>query len=92
MNIVRETILPCQRQDLTLQQIGNEFVIYDQVNGRVHVLNDTALEVWRHCDSETPIASFVDEICQRYGGVPREVLLSDIEELLAQLRAEGLLN
>jgi Coenzyme PQQ synthesis protein D (PqqD) len=48
-----------RRQNLLIQEVGAELVVYDQERHRVHRLNPTTAEVWRLCDGRTTIAEIV---------------------------------
>jgi len=49
-------MVPVARQDnLLVQEIGNEVVVYDQERDQAHTLNRTAAFVWRNCDGETTV-------------------------------------
>ena len=46
--MTRET--PRRRREVLTRDLGNEIVIHDAANGNVHVLNETAREVFLACD------------------------------------------
>lgn len=49
-------MLPEARRDqLLLQEVGDELVVYDRERHRVHRLNRSAALVWRHCDGQTSV-------------------------------------
>lgn len=43
-------------EQLLLQEVGDELVVYDQQRHRAHRLNGAAALVWRHCDGRTGVA------------------------------------
>jgi len=43
--------------DLTTSSPGDEVVVYDRTNDRVHRLNRSAALVWRACDGERDVAA-----------------------------------
>ncbi len=48
---------PQARQDrLSVQELGDETIIYDEQRDHVHRLNRTAALVWRHCDGRSTIS------------------------------------
>ncbi len=48
---------PHARQDnLVVQEVGDELVVYDKERYRAHRLNRSAALVWRHCDGKTTVA------------------------------------
>ncbi|HVK02662.1 MAG TPA: PqqD family protein, partial [Armatimonadaceae bacterium] len=54
---------PEARQDqLLVQQVGDELVIYDQERHRAHRLNRTAALVWRYCDGQTTVEDMTRQL------------------------------
>jgi hypothetical protein len=49
---------------LLLQPVGEQLVVYDQLRGRLHVLNRTATLVWRNCDGERTMAELIALVSQ----------------------------
>src|SRR5262245_14317764 len=45
-----------RREQLLLQEVGEEFVVYDLQRHRVHQLNRSAALVWRSCDGHKTVA------------------------------------
>jgi len=45
-----------RRNDLVIREVGDEVLVYDLLEHRVHCLNQHAAEVWRRCDGGTSIA------------------------------------
>src|SRR5438128_2933171 len=45
-----------RREDLLLEEVGDEFVIYDLQRHRVHQLNRAATLVWQSCDGRKTVA------------------------------------
>ncbi|MBV9851282.1 MAG: PqqD family protein [Armatimonadetes bacterium] len=63
---------PEARQDqLLVQKVGDELVVYDQQHHRVHRLNKTAALVWRHCDGRTGVAELA-ALLQSESGLPAD--------------------
>ena len=51
------TMNPRKRQEnLVVQEIGDETIIYDETRNHAHRLNHTAGLVWSHCDGQRTIA------------------------------------
>jgi hypothetical protein len=50
-------MVPKARQDqLLIEDVANELVVYDLERHRAHLLNRTAALVWRHCDGQKSVA------------------------------------
>jgi len=83
------TFLPCaRRNDLLVESVLAETVIYDAFTHRVHCLNPTASIVWKHCDGKTRI----EELAARVGAeLSAPCDQSSIEIALQQLSEADLL-
>jgi len=44
-----------RKDDLLIQDLPEETLVYDVVRHRAHCLNRTAALVWRHCDGKTSV-------------------------------------
>ncbi|HKO60906.1 MAG TPA: PqqD family protein [Pyrinomonadaceae bacterium] len=57
-------VLPLARKaSLVVKEVDDETLIYDLETDEAHCLNQTAAQVWKHCDGRTS----VQEIAQRLG-------------------------
>ncbi len=74
--------------DLPWQTVGDETVIIDLARGRSLGLNATAGLVWSLL-AEMNEDGMAAEVARRYG-VPAEQARRDVESLLDELRAKGL--
>ena len=52
------------RDQLVIQELAEETLIFDQRNGKAHCLNRTTALVWKLCDGQTSLA----EIARKVGG------------------------
>ncbi len=44
-----------RKHRLTIRELPEETLVYDQDRHKAHCLNATARAVWRHCDGQTPV-------------------------------------
>jgi hypothetical protein len=56
-----------ESDDLVVQEVADEFVIYDLKRHKVHSLNPTAAKVWGWCDGSTPPAAMADKVSAEFG-------------------------
>lgn len=76
--------LPRARQDdLLVDGVGDELVIYDQNTHTAHCLSPLAANVWRHCDGERDVTRLAE-----LAGVSESV----VANALYELREKGLLD
>jgi coenzyme PQQ synthesis protein D (PqqD) len=61
-------MLPEARQEnLLIEEVGEELVVYDQDSHRAHRLNRTAGWVWQHCDGRTSLAQLSALVATEFG-------------------------
>jgi hypothetical protein len=63
-------------EDLILQEVDDEVLVYDQTFHRAHCLSPEAASVWRACDGETDTAAIGRKL-----GLESEVVLRALAEL-----------
>lgn len=83
---------PKVRQDLLLQEMGREGLLYDRDGEVLHVLNVTALEVWRACDGDNDLEAIGSVLTTRFSGVTAEQAAGDIADIVAEFDRRGLLE
>jgi hypothetical protein len=91
---VNTTVLnkrPIRRADVWLRQARGETAIYDPDTGAVHMLNETALAIWQLCDGETTVEEMVVAIVELCG-MHREIVVEDVDRILTEFGAAGLLT
>jgi hypothetical protein len=84
--------LPVARDDVLLQRVGSEWVLFDARRDRAHVLNLTAAVVWTYCDGAHASDAIVDAIARAVEGPEAHTLRTDIETVLRRFADEGLLR
>ena len=71
-----------RKQDIYVEQLPNEVVLYDKTNHQAHCLNKTAFTVWQHADGTRS----VDELSESLAGIlgaplTREATMVALEDL-----------
>jgi methyltransferase-like protein len=69
--------------DLEYRTAGNDVVVHDPTNERVHVLNATAAYILRACDGKHSAVAIAEDLSAR-SGVPSAHTLPDVERVLVQ--------
>lgn len=73
---------PSRKDGILSRQLGDEWLLYDETNGSVHVINSVAEFVWRMCNGSRTIANIEDEM-QKTFDVPDGVnLRKDLENII----------
>jgi hypothetical protein len=57
-------------EDLIIEQVADDVLVYDFTNQKAHCLNKAAALVWRHCDGATPVATALRALAE--AGLPSE--------------------
>ena len=66
------TLMPLARQDeLVVEELQNETLVYDLKRHKARCLNRTAALVWRHCDGRTSVAE-VAALLQEQSATPTD--------------------
>lgn len=86
-----ETSLPRARRDLTLQMVGREGLLYDREGDLIHMLNITALEIWKACDGEHDAVAIELHVRSRFSGLMGHDVREDVRTTLSEFEERGLL-
>lgn len=80
--MTRET--PRRRQEIAARDLGNEIVIHDATTGTVHVLNETAREIYLACDGTRDRRQIARMLADLYA-IAAEDAAKDVDEMLDRL-------
>lgn len=80
-----------RRSEIMKRPVGKEYMLYDAVGRKVHVLNETAHFVWELCDGTCSIDDIVSRAAAAFDASPDE-LRADIEGCLKEFRSLSLLE
>lgn len=86
-----KSCLPQRRSDLEVRDIGDELLVLDRRNGRIHQFNRSAGLVWQCCDGRHSIEEIIDRVTQTYG-VPVETVRGDVAAAIEKFSELGLLT
>jgi len=70
--------------------LGDEFLFYDRERDRVHVLNNTAREIFLLCDGKRNEDDVAQALAEKYG-LDESTALEDTRATLSRLRDLGVL-
>ncbi len=82
---------PQVRNDITLQDLGDEIMLYDTDGEKVHVLNHTASVIWNLCDGRHSLEEMQQELIQSYPSISESDILADIRTALEDFKEKKLL-
>lgn len=91
--ISKEQIIYCSKidKDLVLDYIEEDLMIYDEINGNVHVLNNTAKIIWDFISNKTYVYKIIEELKQIFEIDDLSMLENDIQEILNDLEDRELI-
>ena len=82
---------PRARTDLRSQEMGTELLLYDPKSDQVHILNETAMQVWEMCDGQHEEPEIAAELGRRYADIDAAVLEQDTARLIEDFLKKGLI-
>ena len=83
---------PQKRADLQEQCVGEDLMVYDPVQQKIHILNPTAALIFRLSDGLHDLDSLERELRRGFATSNEQDLRSDILAVIQNLRDKGLLT
>ena len=80
-----------RRDDLTVQDLGAEMILFDERSGTFHVLNDAARKIWHLLDGTRGSVSLSEQYANLYPQEDKHRLESDLQRALEEFGRRGLL-
>jgi coenzyme PQQ synthesis protein D (PqqD) len=82
-----------RHQELVVQELPDEVVVYDLKRHKAHCLNKTAALIWNHCDGQTTITEMARLLDEEAGSpVDEDVVWHALDKLAKADLLEGKLN
>lgn len=75
--------LPTPNRDVSLQRVGQEAILHDRRNGRAHVVNESAAQIWELCDGQNSLDQIVSAFAATYA-LPATDVQADVQYILAK--------
>lgn len=76
---------------LTARAAGEDTLLSDKENGKVHFLNAAAALIWGCCDGRTTLDGCVHRLRETFAAPPEADVAADVRAVLADLEQRGLL-
>jgi hypothetical protein len=79
----KEQLIPEARvEDLVVQELSDEVLVYDRKRQKAHCLNKTAALVWKQCDGKTSVAQMARTLeIELKAPAEEEIVLLALDEL-----------
>ena len=74
---------PTPSKDVSLQRVGQEAILHDRRNGRAHVINESAAQIWELCDGRKTVDQIVSAFAADYALSAVDVR-ADVQYILAK--------
>jgi coenzyme PQQ synthesis protein D (PqqD) len=74
---------PTPNKDVSLQRVGQEAILHDRRNGRAHVINESAAQIWELCDGQSTLDHIVSAFAAAYA-LPATDVQADVQYILAK--------
>jgi len=74
---------PTPNKDVALQRVGQEAILHDRRNGRAHVVNESAAQIWELCNGQNTLEQIVSAFAAEYG-LPAADVQADVQDILAK--------
>ena len=74
---------PTPNTDVSLQRVGQEAILHDRRNGRAHVINESAAQIWELCDGQNTLDQIVSAFAAAYA-LPAANVRADVQYILAK--------
>jgi hypothetical protein len=78
-------------RDVSLQRVGQEAILHDRRNGRAHVINESAAQIWELCDGQHTLDQIVSAFAAAYA-LPEADVQADVQYILAKFHELGVLE
>ena len=86
-----DIVVPARRDDVVVEELDNELILFDSKGGHAFHLNPTALAVWKHCDGRSTTRQIAEAFTTAYD-VDFDRALDDVEQIVVFLARRGLLT
>jgi hypothetical protein len=75
---------------ITWQDVDGELALFDERDGRYHLLNGTAAMIWRGIAAGTDRAGLIEQLAAGFCVEPEEIV-ADVDAFIGAAMAQGLL-
>ena len=82
---------PKVNENITLQDLGDEVLLYDSDKENVHVLNNTANAIWNLCDGEHTIDDIQKHLEEQFPDVSEDHIVEDIRTTIMEFKEKKLI-
>jgi hypothetical protein len=89
---MNKNIVYKKKDGISARPLGNETMLYDSENDKVHILNETGTLIWNLLDGKNSIQIIQDSFSKQFPDTNSEEIFTDIKEITEKLSNEGLIS
>ena len=82
---------PQALETLEIRVVGDESIVHDPTNDKLHVLNSTAAKILKLCDGNRTQADITNALCAEMNG-DAPTVAQDVERIVGQFSELGLIR
>jgi hypothetical protein len=83
--------MPKVREDVSIQKLGDKVMVYDPLNEKVHILNNTAYCIWTLCNGNCTLQEIKEKISRKFPEISDQEILNDIASAIDNFEQKKLL-
>lgn len=80
-----------KQEGISSRKLGNDLMLYDQKNDKVHVLNETGAIIWDLLDGKKDFLDIEKYFIRQFPDAKKEEISKDINEIIGKLLSEKLI-
>jgi len=82
---------PQALETLEIRVVGDESIVHDPTNDKLHVLNSTAAKILKLCDGNRTQSDIANALCAEMNG-DAPTVAQDVERIIGQFSELGLIR
>ena len=67
-------------------------LLFNPDTNQIRVINTTGLFIWNHCDGTRNLSAIVTALKETFDGVPEQEVNTQVNEFIADMRANGFIG
>lgn len=80
-----------KRKNFKIEELGDDFILYDEFKDEIFLLNKSAKIVFDMCDGNFTFKEIVDIISDNLK-TPKEIILKDVKKILNEFIKKGIIE
>ena len=85
-----ESLVPKMLPNLSINEVNEEWVVWDESKGCFHLLNVTARLVLEACDGSQNVVTIAELLAQKNQDISLETVINDVKELVSDFYEKGI--